>query len=137
PQQAEPGQILEYKVEVRNRGTEPINNAKLTIPVPYNTSYVPNSAVRNVYFAPAPSPNSLVFDPSMGANGSIIWTIGTLPVPADPETLLGDLVFLFKITEDCTILKNIDCSNIVAVNGNFTGTGAIPGISFNEKDLIQ
>src|SRR5690606_25237025 len=137
PQAALPGQILEYKVEVRNRGTEPVNNAKITIPVPYNSTYGPNSAVRNTYFVPAPTPNSLTFDPSMGSTGSIVWNIGTLPVPADPDTLLGDLVFRFKVTEDCSILKNLSCSNILAVNGNFTGTGAITGISFSEKDLIQ
>ena len=133
-----PGQNLVYKVEIRNRGTEPINNFKVTIPIPYNATYVP-TATKNVYFTPAPSPNTLTFEPTIGSNGSIVWNLGTLPLPANgnPDTLLGDLTFTLKATEDCTLLKNANCNNVVATNGIITGTGAITGIVVTDKSLIQ
>ncbi|MBD3581167.1 HYR-like domain-containing protein [Flavobacterium selenitireducens] len=137
PYTALPGQEMEFRVQVRNRGTEPVNNAQLSIPIPYNTEYVNNSATRQVFFNPAPTPNSLTFNPAIGSNGSIIWNIGTLPVPASPDTVLGELVFKVSVTTDCELLKNANCQNIVAVNGSFTGTGAITGIAFIDKDLIQ
>ncbi|WP_290843187.1 hypothetical protein [Flavobacterium sp.] len=137
PYTALPGQELEFKVNVRNRGTEAINNAKLTVPIPYNTNYVANSATRQVFFTPAPTPNNLQFNPTVGSNGSVVWDIGTLPVPANSDDILGTLTFKIKVTEDCELLKNANCQNIVAVNGSFTGSGAITGITFNDKDLIQ
>ncbi|NUY79707.1 gliding motility-associated C-terminal domain-containing protein [Flavobacterium sp. MAH-1] len=137
PYTALPGQEMEFKINVRNRGTEAINNAKLTIPIPYNTEYVNNSAVRQVFFTPAPTPNSLTFNPAIGSNGSVVWDIGTLPVPANPDTILGTLTFRISVTTDCELLKNANCQNIVAVNGSFTGSGAITGIVFNDRDLIQ
>ncbi len=131
-----PGQEMEYKVLVKNKGTEAVNNFKIVIPVPYNATYVPNSAQKTV-FVGSPSPNTLTFDPTVGSNGSLVWDYGTLPLPADPETLIAQLTFKFKATTDCTLLKNLSCSNIVAVDGLLSGTGAITGIAFNSKNLIQ
>ncbi|MDD3686854.1 MAG: hypothetical protein PHE56_08825, partial [Bacteroidales bacterium] len=77
PLVAEPGQEIEVSIEVRNKGTEPIDNAELVVPIPFASSYV--SSNKQIVFTPAPSPNDLYFDPSQGANGSIVWEIGTLP----------------------------------------------------------
>ncbi|RZJ64198.1 MAG: gliding motility-associated C-terminal domain-containing protein [Flavobacterium sp.] len=138
PYTALPGQEMEFKIKVRNRGTEAINNSKIVIPIPYNTVYVPNSAVRNVYFTPSPTPNALTYNPALGSNGSVVWDIGTLPVPATgPDTILGDLTFKVTATTDCELLKNANCNNVVAVNGVLSGVGAITGIVVSEKDLIQ
>ncbi|SCY05903.1 Ig-like domain-containing protein, partial [Flavobacterium caeni] len=138
PYNALPGQELEYKIKVRNRGTEAINNYRITVPVPYNATFVAGSAARQVFFTPAPTPNTLTYNPAVGANGSIIWDLGTLPVPAGgPDTLLGEMTFKIKVTTDCTLLKNTNCNNAVAVNGMISGTGAITGIALVNKDLIQ
>jgi gliding motility-associated-like protein len=138
PYNALPGQDLEYKIKIRNRGTEAINNYKVTVPVPYNTTYVAGSATRSITFAPAPTPNTITYNPAVGANGSVIWDLGTLPVPAGgPDTVLGEMTFKFKVTTDCTLLKNTNCNNVVAVNGNISGMGAITGIALINKSLIQ
>ena len=81
PYNALPGQDLEYKIEIRNRGTEAINNFKVTVPVPYNTTYVNGSAARQIFFTPASTPNTVTYNPAVGANGSVIWDLGTLPLP--------------------------------------------------------
>jgi len=137
--EALPGDVISYKVQVKNKGNEPIKNAKLVIPVPYNVSYIQNSANKNIYFSPTPSPNSVTYDPSLGATGSIVWNIGTLPVSSNTNTVLGDLTLKFKITEDCTILKNSICGdgNNVAFRGSLSGIGDITNIAVNDKDLIQ
>ncbi|MFA9190811.1 SprB repeat-containing protein, partial [Flavobacterium sp. FZUC8N2.13] len=132
-----PGQELGYKVQIKNKGTEIINNSKIIIPVPYNATYVANSAGKTINFSPLPTPNNLTFDPTLGANGSIVWNIGSLPLPTDPNTVLAELTFKFKVTENCTLLKNANCSNTISVNGLMTGTGATSNVNITDKSLIQ
>ncbi|HNW90091.1 MAG TPA: T9SS type A sorting domain-containing protein [Bacteroidales bacterium] len=129
-----PGNKIEYKLEVRNRGTEAINNARVIIPIPYASTYV--SSVNNILFSPAPTPNNLYFDPTMGANGSIVWDIGTLPLPANPDDLLGTLVYRLRATTDCNLLTNIDCPPKIILDGSISGTGAISQVS-TTLDFIQ
>ncbi|MDT0644384.1 HYR domain-containing protein [Zunongwangia sp. F363] len=134
-----PGDEITYKVEIRNKGNEPIENARLVIPVAYNLDYLNNSAEKNIYYSPSPSPNNVTYDPSLGATGSVVWEIGTLPVAENNNTVLADITLSFRITEDCTILKNSSCGdgyNII-FNGNLSGKGQITGIDVNNKDLIQ
>ena len=137
--EALPGDIITYKVQVKNKGNEPIKNSKLVIPVPYNVTYIDNSAGKNIYFSPSPAPNSVSYDPSLGATGSIVWNIGTLPVSSNTNTVLGDLSVKFKVTEDCTILKNSICGegNNVNFRGFLSGKGEITNIAVTDKDLIQ
>src|SRR5690606_31019318 len=40
-----PGQVIEYSVEIRNKGTEPINNVVFTIPIPYTGEFVSTSGI--------------------------------------------------------------------------------------------
>lgn len=131
---AYPGDKIEYQLEVRNRGTEAINNARVVIPIPYASTYV--SSVSNILFTPAPTPNNLYFDPTMGANGSIIWDIGTLPLPANPDDLLGTLTYRLRATTDCNLLTNIDCPPKIILDGTISGTGAISQVS-TTLDFIQ
>jgi hypothetical protein len=126
-----------FKVQIKNKGTEAVNNYKITIPVPYNATYVPGSAQKTLLFTPLPTPNNLTYDPTMGSNGSVIWDFGTLPLPSNPDTVLAELTFKLKATTDCSILKNFTCSNGLAVDGTQSGVGAITGINFSQKNLIQ
>ncbi|RZA06450.1 MAG: hypothetical protein EOO68_04935 [Moraxellaceae bacterium] len=105
PYSIEPGQEMEFKIKVRNRGTEPLNDAKLVVPIPFNTEYVPGSAATTILFNPQPTPNALTFEPAQGSNGSLVWDIGSLPLPESPETVLGELVFRLVVTEDCNLLQ--------------------------------
>ena len=44
-----PNQEAGFSVDIKNIGTEPINNYKLIIPIPYNASYVPaRTVLRNI-----------------------------------------------------------------------------------------
>ncbi|HUH27471.1 MAG TPA: hypothetical protein VLZ86_04520, partial [Gelidibacter sp.] len=43
PYVALPGDEIEYGLEIRNKGTEPIENAKLVIPIPFTSEFVPGS----------------------------------------------------------------------------------------------
>ena len=61
---AEPGEEIEYELEAFNRGTEDINNAKVTIPVPFNLEFVSGEAE---FEDETPSPNEITYDPSLGA----------------------------------------------------------------------
>lgn len=132
-----PGEEIEYKVEIRNMGTEAINNYKLVIPIPYNTTFVPGSIVNNTFFTPAPTPNNAYFDPLLGSTGSVVYDLGNLPLPADASTLLAELSFKFKGTENCVILKNTNCAQTITVAGSSSGTGATSGTSFNLQPLVQ
>ncbi|WP_426091328.1 HYR domain-containing protein, partial [Flavobacterium sp. DSR3-2] len=139
PTKALPGQELEYKIQIENRGTEAINNTKIVIPIPYNATYIANSASKTINFTPNPSPNTLVYEPTTGANGSVVWDFGTLPLPVngDKNSILAELTFKFKITEDCTLLKNINCNNVVSVIGFLSGTGSVSTVKVIDKSLIQ
>ncbi|MES2284236.1 MAG: gliding motility-associated C-terminal domain-containing protein [Bacteroidota bacterium] len=133
-----PGQDIEYKLEIRNQGTEAIGNTKIIIPMPYSATYVNGSAVKNVYFTPLPSPNNLYFDPLLGATGSLVWDFGTLPKPADVNTLLATLTFHMKVTADCNILKNSSCPPNVSLSGAImNGQGQTSGITIGDQSFIQ
>jgi uncharacterized repeat protein (TIGR01451 family) len=135
PLVAEPGDEIVVQVEVRNKGTEAINNAELVVPIPFASSYVNSS--RQTFFTPVPSPNTVNYNPSLGANGSIVWEIGTLPLPTDPTDLLGILTFTIKVTENCPILSNTNCDADIRINGLLNGTGQISLIPVNNQTFIQ
>ncbi|MBX9808206.1 MAG: hypothetical protein K2X95_10455, partial [Flavobacteriaceae bacterium] len=128
-----PGDEIGVKINVFNKGTEAINNTKLIIPIPYTVDYVLGSLTKNVNFSPLPTPNNYYFDPSLGPKGSIVFDLGTLPLPANPDTILADFSFKVKVTTDCSILKNSTCSQFVSISGSVGGTGATTGINFNNK----
>ena len=132
-----PGQEIGCLVNVKNLGTEAINNYKLIIPIPYNASYVPGSAAGSILFTPNPTPNNIFFDANLGSNGSIVWDFGTLPLPAVSTTTLARLTFKLKATDDCSILKNTSCGNKIVVNGYTSGVGAITGITFDNSNMIE
>ncbi|TRX16162.1 immunoglobulin domain-containing protein, partial [Flavobacterium franklandianum] len=128
-----PGDEIGIKTNIFNKGTEAINNTKLIIPIPYMVDFVPGSLTKNVNFSPLPSPNNYYFDPSLGPKGSIVFDLGTLPLPVNPDTILADFSFKVKVTTDCSILKNAACSQFVSISGNIGGTGATTGINFSNK----
>ncbi|MBL7892862.1 MAG: gliding motility-associated C-terminal domain-containing protein [Bacteroidia bacterium] len=135
-----PGQDIEYKLQVRNLGTEAINNTKFIVPIPYTTTYVANSALTVINFTPLPTPNNVYYDANLGLTGSIVWDFGTLPMPpvGYPDSVLAELTFHFRVTTDCNILKNPDCPPTVTLSGGVSsGTGAISGTSFSNRPFIQ
>lgn len=125
-----PGQEIQYRMDIRNRGTEAVNDARLVLPIPFTTDHV--SSLADV--------GSVVYDPTEGANGSIVWDIGVLPVPpGGPDQILGTLTYTVKVTEDCTILGNPNCDPSVGVGGGggSSGTGGTSGTSITGFSIIQ
>ncbi|MEI6680302.1 MAG: hypothetical protein WCL21_16960, partial [Mariniphaga sp.] len=130
-----PGDIVTYKVDIKNKGTEMVGNSKFVIPISYTASYIDGSAIRNIYFtSPTPAPNSINFNPTLGANGSVVYNLGALPLDPDPNKVLADMEFSVKVTEDCSILKS--CSPDICLNGIISGSGAITGTLFDNSSLI-
>ncbi|MEZ4857174.1 MAG: hypothetical protein R2812_11950, partial [Gelidibacter sp.] len=134
---AQPGDQIEYGLEIRNKGTEAIQNAKLVIPIPFTSEFVAGSITygeyHNLFNATAP-----YYDANEGATGAIVWDIAYLPLnSADINMLLADIHFKLKTTEDCAILVNNNCApKIVILGGNISGTGVVSGIHYN-LPLIQ
>lgn len=88
PLSALPGQEIKLKVAVKNTEAEAINNFKITIPMPYNASYIEGSATGNRLHVTAQSlSNELYFDANLGTNGSLVWEYGNLPLPEDPTAV--------------------------------------------------
>ena len=133
---AQPGQEVEFGINIKNLGTEAVNNFKLVIPIPFTSTYVPGSLNTSIFFSPDPTPNNLYYDANLGATGSLVWDFGTLPLPADPQTLLASLRFKLKATENCAILSNPDCVNSIIVLGSTSGIGNITGTPFKDRGLI-
>jgi gliding motility-associated-like protein len=136
PYIAFPGDQLEYGLEIRNKGTEPIKDAKLVIPIPFTSEFVPGSInfneYDNLFNATAP-----YFDPNEGATGAIVWDISYLPLDTDLTKLLADIRFRLKTTEDCSILVNNNCApKIVIVGGYIAGTGVTSNVQYS-LPLIQ
>lgn len=125
----EPGEEMGYTLEIFNYGNEPIENGQVIIPIPYNANFVNASGT----FLFTPNSNSTsYFDPTVGANGSIVWNVGNLPVPSSQNTVLGQLNYTLSATEDCFLLANTTCDNVIEVNGTITGIGSITGTSLSK-----
>ncbi|AHW62064.1 hypothetical protein FH5T_14305 [Draconibacterium orientale] len=132
----DPGHILDIEVELKNKGTEATDNTLIVIPIPYTASFVENSISSTIY-PPLNSSNAApVFDPNLGATGSIVWDIGNFPLPSDPDHLLASISFQLKATEDCSILINPNCTPRIAITGTTSGVGATTGTPF-EHGFIQ
>jgi hypothetical protein len=138
PYTLEPGQEGEFSVDIKNLGSEAINNFKVTFPIPFNATYVAGSAVGTI-FSPQtiPTPNNVTFLPNLGATGSLVWDFGTLDLPVNPNTVLAKLRFRLKATTDCNILINTTCGNSILVDGSMSGIGATSGIAFVDKKVIR
>ncbi|NHM07487.1 T9SS type B sorting domain-containing protein [Flavobacterium sp. CYK-4] len=130
-----PGNEINFKVTIKNPGNEPINNYKIAIPLPYNASYVASSATGNLLYN-GPAPTEIGFDASLGNNGTIYWNFGTLPVASSSATVLATLEFKLRATDNCSILKQPDCANVVILDGYACGTGAISGIDLPNSPFI-
>ena len=129
-----PGQEVVYKISIYNKGTEGVNNAQVVIPMPYTATSLAGVS-NNVYFSPAI--NSIAFDPTLGATGSLVWNIGNLPKPTDPNTLLAELSYKLTATTDCYILSNTSCAPTITIDGNVTGVGSTSGATLSNGKFIQ
>jgi gliding motility-associated-like protein len=132
----EPGQSAQYKLEIKNAGTEATNNTLVTIPIPDTVDPTNLNFTFNTYYTPDDS-SAPLYDSNIGSNGAIIWNLGTLPLPSNPETVLADISFDLTATTDCSSLGDIiNTPPSITLFGTISGSGAISNVTFNTP-LIQ
>src|SRR5690606_14184800 len=112
-------------------------DARLVIPIPYTSQFVPGSITYNEY-NPLFQASTLYFAPNEGATGSVVWDMSYIPLSLiDVSELMADISFKLSSTTNCSILINNDCApKIVIVGGNISGTGVVSGTDYS-LPLIQ
>ncbi len=133
PIAVEPGQEIEFALEIRNRETEPINNFSVTIPLSFATEYVGSLAE---YFFGLSGPQPYLDTSKPGAE-TIVWNLGSLPLPPNPDQLLARLTYTLRVTQDCFVLANQNCQPSVSMQGTMSGIGQISQIPFSNQPFIQ
>ncbi|WP_367757574.1 LamG-like jellyroll fold domain-containing protein [Flavobacterium sp. WC2430] len=123
-----PGQEISYTLNIKNKGTEAINNNIVTIPISNTINFIVGS-INSTKDATVTTTNLPYYD---NTSHSIIWDMGTLPLPADQNTLLATITFKVKATEDCAIIVNNSCNSVISVSGTINGTGAVSGVAVNK-----
>lgn len=131
---AQPGEEIEYSLEIKNLGTEHVQDGKVIIPIPFTATFV--SARHEIYFEPT-NAKAPYFDPNLGETGAIVWEMGDLPLSEDPNKVLAKLFYTLKTTEDCLILSEANCDPFVEVNGIISGKGGISQTTFDGIDLTH
>jgi hypothetical protein len=125
-----PGQEITLSLEIRNLGEEATKDTRVVIPIPFNASFVSAQTIPVGY-------GTLSFDPDLGLAGSIIWDMGEVPLPSNPDEIIATLEYTLKITDDCLILANSFCEASVIINGSVSGIGSNSQSVFSNIPFIQ
>ncbi|RZK80157.1 MAG: DUF11 domain-containing protein [Pedobacter sp.] len=132
----DPNQNIEFTSTIYNKGTEPISNGVVEIPIPFNAHYVSASVTVGSGSVTWSHPSGAT-DPNVTPGGVLKWTVGNLIKPTDPNTILAQLKYSIRVTNDCTILKTGGaCGLSINLDGTFTGTGTNSGIPINNGFVI-
>ena len=91
-----------------------------------------NSGNGTINFAPYSGPNSVTYE-----SGSLLWNIGSLPVQANENTILAEMTFEVKVTDNCMQLSSSGCGNNIAISGAINGIGAITNVPLVDVSLIR
>ena len=133
PYTCTPGQELTYCVDIKNTGTEPIKNYKLSVPIPSNADFVAGSVTATVNpLAGTPNTPKPVYN---AATRSLEWDFGGLPLPSDPSTILANFCFKLKATTNCLLLNNA-CGQDIPVTGYANGTGVVTNTNIVNQQFI-
>lgn len=124
---------LMFRLEIRNKGQESVEEARVEIPIPLLAEF---SAVSTTWLADGEITGNAYYDASKGANGSLIWEIGAIPVSADPDELLGYLEYTLVSPDNCAGPDGFQCEAEFSLSGEITGKNAETGIPFSTP-LIQ
>ena len=139
-QTVDPGQSLDFHLDIYNKGEEAVNDTKIEIPIPFNLHYDPTgtSIVQGTGAVKIPANTTVTWVPPSHApagaspenypGGTLVWNIGTLPYDATKSILQGVLNYRLKVTDNCALLTSAGpCGLAVKINGTITGTGATSG----------
>jgi len=133
----DPNQTIEFTSTIYNKGTEPISNGVVEIPLPHNVHYVSSNVTVGSGTSVVWSHPSGATDPNITPGGKLTWTVGNLTKPTDPNTILAQLKYRIRVTNDCTILTTGGaCGLVINLDGTFKGTGTNSGIAINNGFVI-
>ncbi|WP_372754518.1 immunoglobulin-like domain-containing protein [Mariniflexile sp.] len=133
-----PGDSENFKLEIRNQGTEATNNTIVTLPLPQylmegsdlNITTFVHDSVTTAGVPVINEPNATY------PFGYITWDLGTLPLPADPSTLLAEIKLTLTVTTNCSALISDPEQKELKLYGFFSGEGAISGQTFDNIPFI-
>lgn len=122
----EPGQELEFQLDLYNKGSDALTETTIEIPIPFHLHYVAAEIetdydVRGAVTWIPPTGGSN--DPSITAGGTIVWTAGELPLDTTQSRLLGLLRYRLKASENCMLLATNSCGLQMELNGSIKGQG--------------
>lgn len=141
----DPGQGLEFDLNLYNKGTEAVNNLVVDIPIPFNLHYDGHTVVQGTHptikipnnttvewIKPAWAPSTAT--PQAYPGGILRWTVGNLPLDPDRNILQGTLKYKFKVTSNCALLSTAGpCGLKINVNGTISGVGATSGVAVSAR----
>ena len=141
----DPGQGLEFDLNLYNKGTEAVNNLVVDIPIPFNLHYDGHTVVQGTHptikipnnttvewIKPAWAPSTAT--PQAYPGGILRWTVGNLPLDPDRNILQGTLKYKFKVTSNCALLSTAGpCGLKINVNGTISGEGATSGVAVSAR----
>jgi gliding motility-associated-like protein len=131
--EVKPGDRLEFKVEIKNKGGIELRNNTLKIPLPAATDFVEANVVFNIT-APGQNQPTLITE----ANGEkyIYWEIGDLPAQTDLDRILAEMTYTIQITGDCLILLN-DCHLLFDIDGIMEGQNSQSERSYPPTTFVK
>ncbi|WP_445738739.1 HYR-like domain-containing protein, partial [Mariniflexile sp.] len=133
-----PGESDNFKLEIRNQGTEDINNMIVTIPLP---EYLNAGSTLNIntFLDPSVTAGAPIINPPNATYpfGFVTWDLGTLPLPSNPNTLLASISFTLTVTTSCSILNAGPVQKDIKLSGFFSGKGAVSGQEFTDIPFIS
>ncbi|MFD2823429.1 hypothetical protein ACFS5M_07085, partial [Lacinutrix iliipiscaria] len=130
PYSMNPGEVVEYSLDISNNGSEALTDVMLTIPLPNTGMFIPGSINYQVN-APATTTNAPYYDPGYGLYGGIIWDIGNLPLPANPNDILLSIDFDLEASTNCEAFNPPNCTpTITLASSSLSGNGAVSGSPF-------
>ena len=134
-----PGQSAGFKIDIKNTGTEATKNTTLTIPIPLSVdpaNLTFTESVNPIYSPLVNSSPPTILPATAGNNGTIVWNMGTLPLPNNPDDVIAEINFNYNVTTDCATLNDSDFYPYVTLLGMISGTGETSGEDF-DFNLIQ
>ncbi|WP_375585915.1 T9SS type B sorting domain-containing protein [Cyclobacterium xiamenense] len=116
-----PGDALEFRATVKNKGEIAVDQSRLEIPLPAGLTF--SQATPNL-FVDQNSNGEFTFVPARGPAGTIVWEMGQLPVREDNQGIMGTFDYVVEVSEDCSELLRI-CDGKLAIDGTLFGENAL------------
>lgn len=122
-----PGDELEIIVEVKNTGGVDLQDVNLEINLPGGFEYL--SSVGEFFFL-----NNSGSQPGL-MRDQVIWEIGEIPLPNNPDNVIAKLTYTVRVTENCQILIDT-CSSKFVLDGQINGINGNTGNPIPTSPLL-